>query len=59
MTRSQAKAAGRSHYWGGRTCSKGHTDGRRVNDKKCLGCDRERKRRLYARLAAEKDTGHG
>lgn len=44
---ADAKAAGAKTYYSGRPCSKGHTDGRWVNNRYCLICHKESQRQNY------------
>ena len=42
ITRAEARREGRTRYFTGKPCLRGHVCERRVCDKTCLGCDQER-----------------
>lgn len=42
ITKSEARLAGKTRYFNGHKCSKGHLEERRVSDGKCLACERDR-----------------
>lgn len=54
VSRAEARAQGRALYFTGRACLRGHVAPRKVGDKKCVECVRERDRERYARNRASR-----
>jgi hypothetical protein len=46
ISRAQASKEKLSHYFTSKPCKHGHIDARRVNDRVCMGCDRQKKTAL-------------